>query len=198
MGINQNHADNYWEELFKGDKSKFEELFQTYYVHLCIYAESILRDKAMAEDIVQIVFITLWTKREEIKINDSIKSYLYRMVYNNSINTIKAEQRKLLFVSKLYRKSEGSENWIDDFFNNENDLLIIEEIDRAVNGLPEQTRNVFMLSRIEGKKSAEIAEELNLSIRTVENHLYRALKRLKTELAHLESHAILLTLIGRL
>ncbi|MGL5683278.1 MAG: RNA polymerase sigma-70 factor [Marinifilaceae bacterium] len=196
MSCEKVNIEHYWNAIKQGDKQSFEHLFQHYYLKLCIYAEQLLKDKNVAEDVVQNTFIALWTKRDEIVISGSLKSYLFRMVYNAALNHIEKERKNIGMDTISVSAPVLCENWIEDFMDNESDLFMLSQINKAINALPEQTKQIFMLARVEGKKAHEIALILDISVRTVENHLYRSLKRLKAELAHLEDGRILLYLFS--
>lgn len=176
--------------IVRGDKAAFEQLFRDWYVRLCVYAESIVRDRDLAEDIVQNVFCTLWEKRLGINIRESLKSYLYRSVYNAALNSMKHEKVKLAFFQFMNEHGAKGENNIEYYFDEENQNVILREINTAIEALPEQCREIFMLSRFAGKKSTEIASILNISVRTVETQLYRAMKRLREDLSHLKGSEI--------
>lgn len=171
--------------IAQGDKKAFEQLFRDWYVRLCVYAESIVHDRDQAEDLVQSIFCMLWEKREKVDIRESVKSYLYRSVYNSALNTLKHERVRLAFFEFIRKHETEEENKAEAFFDKEEQSAVLKEIHRIIEDLPDQCREIFLLSRFSGKKSVEIAGELNISIRTVETQLYRAMKRLREELAHL-------------
>lgn len=179
------------EAIVKGDKQVFEQLFRDWYVRLCLYTESILHDPDVAEDVVQNLFCTLWEKHATVNIQESVKSYLYRSAYHAALNILKHEKVKLAFFEFLQKHGEKDENNVECFFYNENQQMLFQEIDRVIDTLPEQCREIFVLSRFAGKKTVEIAEALQLSVRTVETQLYRAMKRLRQELSHLQNARIL-------
>lgn len=173
-------------------KSAFEKLFRSNYTRLCIYAESLLHDRELVEDLVQGVFCELWEKREKLEIHDSLNAYLYRAVYNAALNLLKHEKVKLSFVEFVNRHTIREENNTEYFFDREEQGYLLDELNRAINTLPDQCREIFLLSRFAGKKSMDIANSLNISVRTVETQLYRAMKHLRSELAHLRNADILL------
>lgn len=177
--------------IAKGDKKAFEQLFRDWYVRLCVYAESIVRDRDLAEDLVQGIFCMLWEKRDRVDVRESVKSYLYRSVYNSALNTIKHEKVKIAFLEFIRKHENEEDNDTERFFDSEDQNIVLKELNRAIETLPDQCREIFLLSRFAGKKSAEIASELDLSIRTVEAQLYRAMKRLREELSHLRQGLIL-------
>lgn len=186
------------EAIARGDKKAFEQLFREWYVRLCVYAESIVHDRDIAEDLVQNIFYILWEKRDVVNIRESIKSYLYRSTYNSALNTLKYEKVKLAFLEFIRKHEKEGENNIEYFFEKEAKETVLKEINRAIETLPEQCREIFLLSRFSGKKSIEIASDLGLSVRTVEAQLYKAMKRLREELAHLRHSEILfLILFGK-
>ena len=176
------------------DEAAFEKLFREWYAPLCGYAESLLHDRDASEDAVQGVFCTLWEKRTVLRVEESVKSYLYRAVYNAAINMLEHEKVKAAFARFLHEREEAGENNTEHYFSEEARTAVVAEINRAIDALPGQCREILLLSRFSGKKSAEIAEMLHISVRTVEAQLYRAMKRLKQDLAHLRNQEILLFL----
>lgn len=164
------------EQLKKKDKKAFEELFKSQYEPLVQFTYKYLNDIDEAEEVVQETFYKLWEKSREIDIEISLKSYLYQSVRNASLNIIKHKS-----VERKYIK--------DSLHNKENSTVNFMEIDElktkiseAVSQLPPACKEVFELSRYEQKKHKEIAEQLNISVKTVENHVGKALKILKKSL----------------
>ena len=113
-----------------------------------------------------------------------------RRAYYHETVEILAEKVKLAFWEFIQKQGSKDENNIKYFIDKENQEIVFKEINRAIDGLPFQCRQIFLLSRFSGKKSQEIAVELGISVRTVEAQLYRAMKRLREELAHLRGSAI--------
>ena len=144
----------------------------------------------MAEDLVQNLFCMLWEYREEIDILESMKAYQYRSVYHAALNSLKHEKVKLAFWEFIQKQGSKDENNIEYFIDKENQEIEFKEINRAIDGLPFQCRQIFLLSRFSGKYSQVIAVDLGISVRTVEAQRYRAMKRLREELAHLRGSAI--------
>jgi RNA polymerase sigma-70 factor, ECF subfamily len=161
------------ETLQLGNESAFEMIFRTYYQPLCRYAYSFLQDKEEAEEVVQASFITVWEKRNNIAIETSLKSYLYRMVRNSCLNVIKHEKVKQLAVSEVAYESVAQKIQAAEL-----EIKITE----AMKTLPEQCRLVFQLSRFEELKYQEIADQLQISVKTVENHMGKALKLMREQL----------------
>lgn len=167
------------ETLQLGNESAFEMIFRTYYQPLCRYAYSFLQDKEEAEEVVQASFITVWEKRNNLTIETSLKSYLYRMVRNSCLNVIKHEKVKQQHVAHELAVSEVSYESVSQKVQAAELEIRIKE---AVKTLPEQCRLVFQLSRFEELKYQEIADQLQISVKTVENHMGKALKLMREQL----------------
>ncbi len=171
---------------------QFEALFHEWYPVLCRASHRVLRDKSLAEEIVQEVFVNLWEKREQIVVQGAWKSYLYRSALNRSFNEIKRAQRTQgdgeALMSLLPDGADSSE------LLRRNELSA--RIEKALDTLPPVCRHVFVLSRHEELSYKEIAEQLNISVKTVENHMGKALKRLREELGDYLTIIVLLSFIG--
>lgn len=158
----------------------FETLFKSHYKALHAYANVMLKDSDVAEEIIQSMFLKLWEKRDLIQVQTSVKAYLYKCVYNDSLNYIRNQKTKTKYedftVLTMNQHHEPAS------FQAE-----LSELQRnlglALNDLPEQCRTIFQLSRFEELKYKEIAEELGLSVKTVENQIGKALKILRLKLA---------------
>lgn len=158
----------------------FEELFRAHYKALYAYACTIIQDADQADDIVQNVFFKLWQKKDELSIVQSVKAYLYRSVYNESMNYLKHQQIKT--AHKEYSMKTGK--LTDATAGNK---LIGKELElkiaAALRLLPEQCRTIFQMSRFQDLKYREIAIQLHISVKTVENQMGKALKIMRTQLA---------------
>lgn len=165
--------------LADGDITTFEMLFRTYYQPLCNYAYTFLQDRQDAEEIVQSTFLMVWEKKNELAIRTSVKPYLYAMVRNACLNALKHEKIKQRHAGEELATAERSYDSVAHIVvTNELEIRIKEAIDE----LPEQCRMVFKLSRFEELKYSEIAEQLGISIKTVENHMGKALKIMRDRL----------------
>ncbi|GAA0878371.1 RNA polymerase sigma-70 factor [Algoriphagus jejuensis] len=162
-----------------GQIPAFEMLFKTFYQPLCRYATSFLKDPDGAEEIVQAAFIGFWEKRETISIDTSVKSYLYRAVRNSCLNELKHEQVKQKYIAGEVAMGEKTSDSADHLAIH---VELEDKIKAAIQTLPEQCRLIFTMSRFEELKYQEIADQLNLSVKTVENQMGKALKIMRTQL----------------
>lgn len=163
-------------QLGEGSKEAFSQIFKAYYAPLLRYAFTILKQQDEAEDIVQQVFITLWEKRAQ-GIHTSIRSLLYKMVHNACLNRVKQLKVRTEYANEL-KLSNNDANVEGDVFINELDV----KVNKAIDKLPEQCQRIFKMSRFEYKKYQEIADDLGISIKTVENQMGKALKIMREEL----------------
>ena len=176
MGLREQQQLN---RIRKGDIETFESLFHQFYAGLTRYAESLVRKEEIAEEVVQDVFYNIWKNRESLRIQRTWKSYLYRSVYNNSMMYLRKTRREFLLEDVTTAEQEGT-------YSDPADTLeyheISELVDQTLANLPERTREIFRLNREEGKKYREIAEELSISVKTVEANMGKALKALRNSL----------------
>ena len=179
--------------LSKRDEAAFEQVFKTHYKNLHAYAFTILKDEDEAEEMVQQVFFKLWERSEHLSFSGPIAAYLYRAVHNESLNFIKHQKVKAghqLHVA--YSMKNKTEHGQGKVMRKE----LENKFREALNELPEQCRTVFQLSRFEDMKYKDIADKLNISIKTVENHMGKALKLLRTKLV--DFLPLLLLLLSKL
>ncbi len=161
------------------DKAAFEQLFREYFKPLTAFAKKYVGDIDVAKEIVHEVFINLWTKKESIDIEKAVKSYIYTSTYNRSLNYLRDNK-------KFERNADLESNSINESIWNYSDqvetLELEEKINKTINSLPEKCREVFILSRYDGLKYHEIAEKLNISVKTVESQMSKALMVLRENL----------------
>ena len=176
-----NHTDEQLITLLSTDDGKvIEVIFKRYYVFLCRVLVRVLKDENMSEDLAQEVLYDIWRKRKTIHINTSLKAYLRRAAINKALNFIR--DRKI--------KWEGEEQvpvQISKFINAPQQIEADELqqfINEAIDALPERCRLIFSLSRFEEMTYQEIANHLDISIKTVENQISKALKLLRNSLSH--------------
>jgi RNA polymerase sigma-70 factor (ECF subfamily) len=167
----------------------FESLFKEWFYSLSNYAYKLLLDKSSAEDAVQQVFSKLWEKRADIQVDSSIKSYLYRATYNTCMNEIRRNKK----LTSIEDKQESTSSYRADADARSNDLE--RKIKEGLNNLPEKCRAIFVLSRYENLKYKEIAAMLDISIKTVENQMGKALKMMRVHLKEFISVVFTLLMI---
>lgn len=162
--------------LKAGERSVFDEIFRAYYQELVGFCMRYVSDQDMASEIVQDMFVKIWIKREDLFVTSSLKAYLYRATQNhalNHLNQLKIQDKYTSYIG--FQTADGGNSPLDKL--QENDLE--KEIKRAVLSLPEKRRQVFEMSRHEGLKNKQIAEKLNISVKTVENQMTKALEQLR-------------------
>lgn len=173
------------------DEAAFEQVFKTHFKNLHAYACTITKQEAAAEEIVQQIFVKLWERSEELSISGSVAAYLYRAVYNESLNYLKHQK-----VRAVHQK------YVEHSMKNENEhagkKLSLKELEgrlaQALNELPEQCRTIFQMSRFEELRYKEIADRLGISVKTVENQMGKALKLLRVKLVEFLPLTILVLL----
>jgi RNA polymerase sigma-70 factor (ECF subfamily) len=168
----------------QADEQVFEKLFADWYGPLYAYACSVLRDGSLAKEAVQAVFSRLWERREQLQVQTSLKAYLYGCVYHECVNWMRREKRRRDYRSGVLARL-GSEAGKSP--ENASDRVEAVELERrfqrALDELPKQCRAIFQLSRFSGLKYREIADQLGISVKTVEAQMGKALKLLRQRLA---------------
>ena len=172
--------------LKSGSEKAFRIIMDKWYSRLLNFANGYLNNEENAKEVLQDVFLRLWDHRQKLNDNTILNAYLFTLTRNRCIDLIRRERLMLQFRSdkqkEYLRLTENfdalSDPILDDIFAEE----IQVEINRAITGLPEQCRKVFIMSRSNGLKIREISEALELSEKTVESHLTKALKAIKLEL----------------
>jgi len=161
------------------DEEKFKELFLKYYQGLCNFAYNYLGSTHLSEEVVQEVFANFWEKKKDICHDANLKSYLYTSVRNRALDLLDKQETERKYISKfvLVKEMRGKEK-----VNYQEDSEFVNQVKKAVNNLPERARMIYMLSRKEGLTYKEIAKTLDISIKTVESQMVRALKILRKQL----------------
>jgi RNA polymerase sigma-70 factor (ECF subfamily) len=167
------------ERLREGDIESFEIIYNDYFELLYLFSRKYLRNDAEAEELIQQVFLKVWEKRESINPDLSFKAFIFKTVLNDVYNHIRKKRYEKI-TSNIYHESlpnynESTQESI--FYRN-----LKEKIDKLINNLPPKRREIFMLSRKSGLSNDDIADALDLSVRTVENQIHRALNYLKKNL----------------
>lgn len=164
-------------QVVTGDLNTFEMVFRDYYKPLVRYGSTFLKDSDEAEDVVQQVFVSLWEKKEQLAIHTSIRAVLYKSVQNACLNKIKHLKVRTVYAEDL-KATAVHDDSSDPVQVNE----LNERIQVAVENMPEQCGRIFKMSRFEQLRYQEIADQLGLSVKTVENQMGKALKIVREEL----------------
>jgi RNA polymerase sigma-70 factor (ECF subfamily) len=178
-------------KISQGDEAAFARLFHTYHNRLRAFVMHLTGSEPLAEEIVQEIFIRIWEKREKLSRVTHFHPYLYAVAKNYSMS----------FLKKLGREMARKQEWEMSVVNasREGEDTVIKSyhniIDQAVSELPDQRRKVYLLSRDEGLRQAEIAERLAISLETVKKHMVLALRSIRSyAMAHPEINLVLVIL----
>lgn len=163
----------------QGDEQAFERVFLQWFDGLYAYAFSVVKEQAIAEEVVQTVFCRIWEKRASLQIHSSLKAYLYGSVYHECISWLRQEEKRRAHRSQLLKRIEAAVDPVDNAAMGE----LKATLQQALDELPEQCRIIFLLSRYGELRYREIAGQLGLSIKTVETQISKALKLLRQKLA---------------
>ncbi len=170
--------------LKKGDKTAFERIYKEYYEMLLYVSRQYISDREDAKEAVQDAFIKLWANRTTIDEKASLRNFLYTITKNNCLNVLKKQEvilrsrEDLKWMEMHYQYEAMSRLGFDSIEFKE----LQQKIEGAINRLPDHCKEVFRLSRFSELKNKEIAQKLNISEKTVESHMTKALKLLKEEL----------------
>jgi RNA polymerase sigma-70 factor (family 1) len=159
-----------------GNDRDFERLFKSFYPRLCAYAVTMIHDRDEAEEIVQTLFCRLWEQRSSLDITISVQAYLFRAVRNATLNHIKKTQIRDAYKTMNLDTINNNPDYQPDRIAQSD---ITKRLENAISSLPEQCRLIFKMSRYEEMKYKEIADQLGISIKTVENQMGKALKILR-------------------
>lgn len=169
-----------FEKVQKSDDNAFEILFSNYYQALCLYANRYLNDLNASEEIVSELFTTIWQQRENMVIPESFKSYSFKAVQNRCLNYLKHKKIESRYLEYLNRKNlindAAYQNSVIDSYSSKE---LSQQIEKAIESLPEKCREIFRLSRFDNLTYKQIAEKLSVSAKTVENQMGIALSKLR-------------------
>lgn len=160
-------------------QTDFDKIYVMYFSRMHRFAKEYVLSDEDAENIVQDVFLMLWEKRTVLDVQVSLLSYLFSLVKNRCLDFLRHQIVVEDYKQELSAKLIALEQF-NYIFNTDEDLERL--FSSAIDKLPERCREIFIKSRLDGKKYREIAEELNLSVNTVENQMTIALKKLRAEL----------------
>lgn len=159
------------------DKSALKELFQAYHSYVCATIYKIVKERNTVEDLAQEVFLRFWQKRKQITISTSVQAYLRRMAINEALGHLR---KKKVFEEEINQETMGGSTTGGEHQYLHGELQ--DQVRAAVDRLPSRCRTVFQLSRYEEMSYKEIATEMDISVKTVENQMGKALKFLRKEL----------------
>jgi len=165
-------------ELRKESPKAFAFFFDQHYNALCYFAERLVRDQLVAEDIVEESFMKLWDKRADFENEHGIKAFLYVTTRNACINVIKQMQRDNLSQAEMLYLAEKKESFVLNEIVRAEVLTVIAE---ELNKLPVQCRTILKMSYVKGLKNHEIADKLDISVHTVRNQKARGIQLLRTK-----------------
>lgn len=162
------------------DKNRFKEVFKEYYNPLCNFAASITSDRKMAQDVVQDVFTKLWDKRSELKINTSEKSYLFQAVKHRAFEILRKRKNESKLNVRDFEESYSREKDIEEQANK---FMLKEFLYSSIRQLPPKCQEIFVLNKVNGLTYNEIADDLDISVKTVENQIGKAYRKLRVLMA---------------
>ena len=174
-----------------GDQESFKIFFKETYPALFGYVNSYARNRVLAEDITQQAYIKFWENRKKIDLNNSPKSYLYTIAYNGFLDSKRKEQKERNYMDQLHRaaiEEEASEK--------ERLERKLERLQKVIDSLPEKCRKILLMNKMEGLKYKEIAEKLDISVKTVESQMRIAFQKIRESFKNEE--VILWTLFSKL
>lgn len=172
----------------------YKQLFRKYYANLLFYATRMVGEEE-AEDVVQDVFVELWRRKDTLKVGDQIQAFLYRAVYTRALNVLKHRDvhnnYEAVMLEIHSKRVEFYQPDSNEVVKRIEDQELRRDLSEAINMLPDKCRQVFRLSYLHDMKNKDIADTLGLSLRTVEAHIYKALRYLRKRLS---SRHLLMTL----
>ena len=178
--------------MIEGDVDSFKYFFDRYYNDLCNFVHVYLHDQALSEEIVQDIFVYFWENKEKLQINTSVKSFLFSASKFKSLNLLRDTKTKKRIVEKIGKTEPLITSEEEDSYLDTNEFKKI--LDAAVDQLAPKCREIFFLSKVEDLSNKEIAEKLGISVKTVENQMTIALKKLREYLLPFRGKIFLLFL----
>lgn len=158
------------------DENSFEDIFRQFFPALMAFAKKYLQDEDSAREVVHVVMINLWERRDAIDASEPLKSYLFKAVHNRCLNVLRDK--------KKFSEELTADPFSDQDIQKEMEMMELHtRVNKVIESLPERCREIFKMNRFEGKRYREIAELLGISVKTVENQMSKALKILRDHLA---------------
>jgi RNA polymerase sigma-70 factor (ECF subfamily) len=179
-------------KMIEGDVDSFKYFFDRYYDDLCNFVHVYLHDQAWSEEIVQDIFVYFWENKEKLQINTSVKSFLFSASKFKSLNLLRDTKTQKRIVEKIGKTEPLITSEEEDSYLDTNEFKKI--LDAAVDQLAPKCREIFLLSKFEDLSNREIAEKLGISVKTVENQMTIALKKLREYLLPFRGKIFLLFL----
>jgi RNA polymerase sigma-70 factor (ECF subfamily) len=181
-----NHPDDLITQIQNGNATAFEKLYFNMQPRLFGFSRKFIDDSEVARDIIQEIFFEFWENRKIIIIKTSVNAYFFRILHNKCLNYIRNKKVQDKYVGYMDIKLKEAELLFFDQDQESYKSIFFKEIEDiyriSAENLPESCREIFVLSRRIGLSNKEIADQLSISVRTVENQIYRALKILKVKL----------------
>ncbi len=172
--------DQLFEQMRRGDRSALQAIFEKHYDMVFSVILRLAKDKDLAEDLAQDVFVRFWEKRSRIQINSSLGAYLRRMAINEALGYLRKNGKYFQESIDDHTPTSALRSSEDDYLHQE----LQQKVQQAILMLPPKCRLVFQLSRQEELTYQEIADKMDISVKTVENQMSKALKILRRELQH--------------
>ena len=163
-------------QIIDGSERAFGHLFRKYYGVVCLFVNKIIKDSGASEDIAQNIFMKIWINRANLISDKPVRHLLFVMAKNESFNFLKAKYMRIMTFPEVLPDRESANSSVNIILEAKETDCILKNI---IYNMPAQRRNIFIRSRYCGYSVKEIADELDLSKRTVEKHLELALKELK-------------------
>ncbi|MDR3267494.1 MAG: RNA polymerase sigma-70 factor [Tannerella sp.] len=170
-----------------GDAGEFERMFHLYYKRLCIYAETITGNSLEAEEIVCNMFVRLWEKRAQLNIRTSVESYIVSSVHHDSLNYLKHVKVEEKYWEAAQYQLQHADLLSPESYETPLTAILTKElsdhIEKAIQTLPPQCREIFILHKMDGLSYEEVARKLGVSINTVRTQITRAMKKMRASLS---------------
>lgn len=180
-------------KMIDGDIDSFKYFFDKYYNDLCNFVNIYLHDRSLSEEIVQDIFVYIWGNKEKLKISTSVKAYLYSASKLKSLNYLRDSKNQKRIIDHLGKISAHDTVELNDSFADTDEFRNL--LDAAIGQLPDKCREIFLLSKKEELSNKEIADQLGISVKTVENQMTIALKKLRESLLPFRDKIFLIFLL---
>ena len=180
-----------WEQVVQNDEKAFSVVFDKYFLHLCRFCYPVVKEAVVAEEIVSDVFIKLWLNRHSIQIETGLKPYLFKATQNTALNYLRQSSPNIRIDELGEKELVSNINTDSEIIRNE----IYSELQQMLNSLSPQQSLIFRMYKLDGLSQVEIAEALSISLKTVQNHIYLALKYISEKYTILQYKLCLIIII---